>query len=161
PGVAEPCKEIYSNNRAVYDYTMKGNMVAVVSNGSAVLGLGNIGPEASLPGMEGKSVLFKSFACDDSFALCLNTSNRDEIVGTEKHLQPTVGFINLEDIAAPDCFIIEEQLKKEMRIPIFHDDQHGTAIVTVAGLLNALKLTKKSFKNIKVVAHGARPARMV
>lgn len=160
PGVAEPCKEIYSNNRAVYDYTMKGNMVAVVSNGSAVLGLGNIGPEASLPVMEGKSVLFKSFAGVDSFPLCLNTSNIDEIVETVKRLEPTFGGINLEDIAAPDCFIIEEQLKKEMRIPIFHDDQHGTAIVTVAGLLNALKLTKKSFKNIKVVANGAGAAGM-
>lgn len=160
PGVAEPCKEIYSNNRAVYDYTMKGNMVAVVSNGSAVLGLGNIGPEASLPVMEGKSVLFKSFAGVDSFPLCLNTSNIDEIVETVKRIEPTFGGINLEDIAAPDCFIIEEQLKKEMRIPIFHDDQHGTAIVTVAGLLNALKLTKKSFKNIKVVANGAGAAGM-
>jgi len=160
PGVAEPCKEIFSNNRAVYDYTMKGNMVAVVSNGSAVLGLGNIGPEASLPVMEGKSVLFKSFAGVDSFPLCLNTSNIDEIVETVKRLEPTFGGINLEDIAAPDCFIIEEQLKKEMRIPIFHDDQHGTAIVTVAGLLNALKLTKKSFKNIKVVANGAGAAGM-
>jgi len=160
PGVAEPCKEIYSNNRAVYDYTMKGNMVAVVSNGSAVLGLGNIGPEASLPVMEGKSVLFKSFAGVDSFPLCLNTSNIDEIVETVKRLEPTFGGINLEDIAAPDCFIIEEQLKKEMRIPIFHDDQHGTAIVTVARLLNALKLTKKSFKNIKVVANGAGAAGM-
>src|SRR5690625_2457509 len=160
PGVAEPCKEIYDRKETVYDYTMKGNMVAVVSNGSAVLGLGNIGPEASLPVMEGKSVLFKSFAGVDSFPLCLNTSNIDEIVETVKRLEPTFGGINLEDIAAPDCFIIEEQLKKEMRIPIFHDDQHGTAIVTVAGLLNALKLTKKSFKNIKVVANGAGAAGM-
>src|SRR5699024_2939618 len=110
PGVAEPCKEIYSNNRAVYDYTMKGNMVAVVSNGSAVLGLGNIGPEASLPVMEGKLVLFTSFACVDSFPLCLNTINIGEIVETVKRLEPTFGGINLEDIAAPDCFIIEEQL---------------------------------------------------
>src|SRR5699024_10942380 len=127
PGVAERCKEIYSNNRAVYDYTMKGNMIAVVSNGSAVLGLGNIGPEASLPVMEGKSVVFKSFGGVDSFPLCLNTSNIDVIVETVKRLEPTFGGINLEDIAAPDCFIIEEQLKKEMSIPIFHDDQHGTA----------------------------------
>lgn len=160
PGVAEPCKEIYSNKRTVYDYTMKGNMVAVISNGSAVLGLGNIGPEASLPVMEGKSVLFKSFAGVDSFPLCLDSSDIDEIVGTVKRLEPTFGGVNLEDIAAPDCFIIEERLKKEMKIPIFHDDQHGTAIVTVAGLLNALKLTKKSFKNIKVVANGAGAAGM-
>lgn len=160
PGVAEPCKEIYSNKRAVYDYTMKGNMVAVVSDGSAVLGLGNIGPEAALPVMEGKSVLFKSFAGVDSFPLCLNTNDIDEIVETVKRLEPTFGGINLEDIAAPNCFIIEERLKKETRIPIFHDDQHGTAIVTVAGLFNALKLVNKSFKNIKVVANGAGAAGM-
>src|SRR5699024_1849311 len=155
-----PCKEIYSNNRAVYDYTMKGNMVAVVSNGSAVLGLGNIGPEASLPVMEGKSVLFKSFAGVDSFPLCLNTSNIAEIVETVKRLDPTIRGINIEDIASQDCFIIEEQLKREMRIPILNDDQHGTAIVTDAGLLHALKLTKKSLKHIKVVAIGAGAAGM-
>lgn len=160
PGVAEPCKEIYSNKRAVYDYTMKGNMVAVVSDGTAVLGLGNIGPEAALPVMEGKSVLFKAFAGVDSFPLCLNTNDIDEIVETVKRLEPTFGGINLEDIAAPNCFIIEERLKKETRIPIFHDDQHGTAIVTVAGLFNALKLVNKSFKNIKVVANGAGAAGM-
>src|SRR5690625_3456431 len=158
PGVAEPCKEIYSNKSTVYDYTMKGNMVAVVTDGSAVLGLGNIGAEASLPVMEGKAVLFKSFAGVDSFPICLNTNDIDEIVQTVKLLEPTFGGVNLEDIAAPNCFNIEERLKKETRIPIFHDDQHGTAIVTVAGLMNALKLVGKSFKEIKVVANGAGAA---
>ncbi len=158
PGVAEPCKEIYSNKHAVYDYTMKGNMVAVVSDGSAVLGLGNIGPEAALPVMEGKAVLFKAFAGVDSFPICLDTNDIDEIVRTVKLMEPTFGGVNLEDIAAPNCFIIEERLKKETRIPIFHDDQHGTAIVTVAGLMNALKLVGKSFKEIKVVANGAGAA---
>src|SRR5699024_303586 len=159
-GVAEPCKEIFQDKRTVYDYTMKGNMVAVISDGSAVLGLGNIGAEAALPVMEGKSVLFKSFAGVDSFPLCLNTNDIDEIVDTVKRLEPTFGGVNLEDIAAPNCFIIEERLKKETEIPIFHDDQHGTAIVTVAGLLNALKLTGKTFKDIKVVANGAGAAGM-
>lgn len=158
PGVAEPCKEIYSRKHAVYDYTMKGNMVAVVTDGSAVLGLGNIGPEASLPVMEGKAVLFKTFAGVDSFPICLATNDIDEIVQTVKLMEPTFGGINLEDIAAPNCFIIEERLKKETRIPIFHDDQHGTAIVVVAGLMNALKLVKKDFTDIKVVASGAGAA---
>src|SRR5690625_2027777 len=158
PGVAEPCKEIYSNKNAVYDYTMKGNTVGVVTDGSAVLGLGNIGAEASLPVMEGKSVLFKTFAGVDSFPICLPTNDIDEIVNTVKLMEPTFGGVNLEDIAAPNCFIIEERLKKETRIPIFHDDQHGTAIVTVAGLMNALKLVNKTFKEIKVVANGAGAA---
>lgn len=158
PGVAEPCKEIYSHKHAVYDYTMKGNLVAVVSDGTAVLGLGNIGPEAALPVMEGKAVLFKEFAGVDAFPICLNTNDVDEIVQTVKLMEPTFGGVNLEDIAAPKCFIIEERLKKETRIPIFHDDQHGTAIVTVAGLMNALKLVGKSFKEIKVVANGAGAA---
>ncbi len=158
PGVAEPCKVIHDQREKVYDYTMKGNMVAVVSDGSAVLGLGNIGPEAALPVMEGKSVLFKSFAGVDSFPLCLNTNNVEEIVQTVKLLEPTFGGINLEDIAAPNCFIIEDRLKKETNIPIFHDDQHGTAIVTVAGLINALKIVNKSFSEIKVVANGAGAA---
>ena len=158
PGVAEPCKEIYDRNETVYDYTMKGNMVAVVSDGSAVLGLGNIGPEAALPVMEGKSVLFKSFAGVDSFPICLATNDVEEIVQTVKLMEPTFGGVNLEDIAAPNCFIIEEKLKKETNIPIFHDDQHGTAIVTVAGLMNALKLAGKSFSDIKVVANGAGAA---
>ncbi|MUV39336.1 Malate dehydrogenase (oxaloacetate-decarboxylating) [Lentibacillus sp. JNUCC-1] len=158
PGVAEPCKEIYDRKEYVYDYTMKGNMVAVVSDGSAVLGLGNIGPEAALPVMEGKSVLFKSFAGVDSFPICLDSHNVDDIVNTVKLMEPTFGGVNLEDIAAPNCFIIEERLKKETNIPIFHDDQHGTAIVTVAGLINALKLAGKSFSDIKVVANGAGAA---
>ncbi|MFG6116607.1 NADP-dependent malic enzyme [Halobacillus sp. MO56] len=158
PGVAEPCKEIYDHKESVYDYTMKGNMVAVVSDGSAVLGLGNIGPEASLPVMEGKAALFKSFAGVDAFPICLDTHKVDEIVNTVKLMEPTFGGVNLEDIAAPNCFIIEEQLKKETNIPIFHDDQHGTAIVTVAGLMNALKIVGKSFSDIKVVANGAGAA---
>ena len=158
PGVAEPCKEIYDRKENVYEYTMKGNMVAVVSDGSAVLGLGNIGAEAALPVMEGKAVLFKSFAGVDSFPICLNTNNVDEIVQTVKLLEPTFGGVNLEDIAAPNCFIIEDRLKKETNIPIFHDDQHGTAIVTVAGLINSLKLVGKSYSNIKVVVNGAGAA---
>src|SRR5690625_526980 len=158
PGVAEPCKEIHDRKDSVYDYTMKGNMVAVVSDGSAVLGLGNIGPEASLPVMEGKSVLFKSFAGVDAFPICLDTDHIDEIVQTVKLMEPTFGGVNLEDIAAPNCFIIEERLKKETNIPIFHDDQHGTAIVTVAGLVNALKEVNKSFSDIKIVANGAGAA---
>ncbi|PKR79274.1 NAD-dependent malic enzyme [Halalkalibacillus sediminis] len=158
PGVAEPCKAIYDNKEAVWDYTMKGNMVAVVTDGSAVLGLGNIGAEASLPVMEGKSALFKGFAGVDSFPIALGTNDVDEIVRTVKLMEPTFGGVNLEDIAAPNCFIIEERLKKETSIPIFHDDQHGTAIVTVAGLINALKLSGKSFSDIKVVANGAGAA---
>lgn len=158
PGVAEPCKEIYDRKETVYDYTMKGNMVAVVTDGSAVLGLGNIGPEAALPVMEGKAVLFKSFAGVESFPICLATHDVDDIVNTVKFMEPTFGGVNLEDIAAPNCFIIEERLKKETNIPIFHDDQHGTAIVTVAGLINALKLVGKSFSNVKVVANGAGAA---
>ncbi len=158
PGVAEPCKVIHDRKETVYDYTMKGNMVAVVSDGSAVLGLGNIGPEAALPVMEGKAVLFKTFAGVDSFPICLDTHDVDEIVKTVKLMEPTFGGVNLEDIAAPNCFIIEERLKKETNIPIFHDDQHGTAIVTVAGLINALKLVGKTFSEIKVVANGAGAA---
>lgn len=158
PGVAEPCKEIYDKPETVYDYTMKGNMVAVVSDGTAVLGLGNIGPEAALPVMEGKAVLFKSFAGVDAFPICLNTTDIDKIVETVKLLEPTFGGVNLEDIAAPNCFVIEERLKKETNIPIFHDDQHGTAIVTVAGLVNALKLVGKKMNEIKVVANGAGAA---
>jgi malate dehydrogenase (oxaloacetate-decarboxylating) len=158
PGVAEPCKDIYEKPETVYDYTMKGNMVAVVSDGTAVLGLGNIGPEAALPVMEGKAVLFKSFAGVDAFPICLNTTDVDKIVETVKLLEPTFGGINLEDIAAPNCFVIEERLKKEANIPIFHDDQHGTAIVTVAGLVNALKLIGKKMTEIKVVANGAGAA---
>lgn len=158
PGVAEPCKEIYDKPETVYEYTMKGNMVAVVSDGTAVLGLGNIGPEAALPVMEGKAVLFKGFAGVDAFPICLNTTDIDKIVETVKLLEPTFGGVNLEDIAAPNCFVIEERLKKETNIPIFHDDQHGTAIVTVAGLVNALKITGKKMNEIRVVASGAGAA---
>ncbi|MDQ0270100.1 NAD(P)-dependent malic enzyme [Cytobacillus purgationiresistens] len=158
PGVAEPCKEIYDKPETVYEYTMKGNMVAVVTDGTAVLGLGNIGPEAALPVMEGKAVLFKSFAGVDAFPICLNTTDIDKIVETVKLLEPTFGGVNLEDIAAPNCFYIEERLKKEANIPVFHDDQHGTAIVTVAGLVNALKLADKKMNEIKVVANGAGAA---
>ncbi len=155
PGVAEPCIEIHEDKEKVYDYTAKGNTVAVVSDGTAVLGLGNIGPEAALPVMEGKAVLFKNFAGVDAFPICLNTTDIDKIVETVKLLEPTFGGVNLEDIAAPNCFIIEERLKKETNIPIFHDDQHGTAIVTLAGLINALKIVKKEIGEIKVVANGA------
>lgn len=158
PGVAEPCKEIYENPGTVYDYTMKGNMVAVVSDGTAVLGLGNIGPEAALPVMEGKAVLFKSFAGVDAFPICLDSTDVDDIVQTVKLLEPTFGGVNLEDIAAPNCFEIENRLKKELSIPVFHDDQHGTAIVTVAGLVNALKITGRRMSEIKVVANGAGAA---
>ncbi len=158
PGVAEPCKVIHEDKEKVYDYTMKGNTVAVVSDGTAVLGLGNIGPEAAMPVMEGKSVLFKNFAGVDAFPICLNTTDVDKIVETVLLLEPTFGGVNLEDIAAPNCFIIEERLKKEANIPIFHDDQHGTAIVTLAGLINALKLVNKKMEDIRVVANGAGAA---
>ncbi|SER89479.1 NAD(P)-dependent malic enzyme [Salipaludibacillus aurantiacus] len=158
PGVAEPCKEIFEDPQTVYDYTVKGNMVGVISDGTAVLGLGNIGPEAAMPVMEGKAVLFKSFAGVDAFPICLNTNDVDTIVNTVKLMEPTFGGINLEDIAAPKCFEIEQRLKKEMNIPVFHDDQHGTAIVTAAGLLNALKLSGKSLAEIKVVVNGAGAA---
>ncbi|KEO82072.1 NAD(P)-dependent malic enzyme [Tumebacillus flagellatus] len=158
PGVAEPCKEIHKSTERVYDYTSKGNLVAVVSDGTAVLGLGNIGPHAALPVMEGKAVLFKSFAGVDAVPICLDTTDIDEIVRTVKLLEPTFGGINLEDIAAPACFAVEERLKQELDIPVFHDDQHGTAIVTLAGLINALKVTGKTMQEIKVVANGAGAA---
>ena len=158
PGVAEPCKEIYNTKSKVYEYTMKGNTVGIVSNGTAVLGLGNIGAEAALPVMEGKAVLFKSFAGVDAFPICLNASDVEEVISAVKMMEPTFGGINLEDIAGPSCFIIEERLKKETNIPIFHDDQHGTAIVTLAGLVNALKIVDKKMKDIKVVVNGAGAA---
>ncbi|KOP77514.1 NADP-dependent malic enzyme [Priestia megaterium] len=158
PGVAEPSKEIHEHPETVYDYTMKGNMVGVVTNGTAVLGLGNIGPAASLPVMEGKAILFKSFAGVDAFPITLNTTDTDKIVETVKLMAHTFGGINLEDIAAPQCFEIEERLKKEVDIPVFHDDQHGTAIVTVAGLVNALKIVNKSMNDLKIVLNGAGAA---
>jgi malate dehydrogenase (oxaloacetate-decarboxylating) len=158
PGVAEPCREIHKDPGVIYDYTMKGNLVAVVTDGTAVLGLGNIGPGAALPVMEGKAVLFKSFAGVDAIPICLDTTEIDKIVETVKFMSPTFGGVNLEDIAAPNCFIIEERLKKELDIPVFHDDQHGTAIVTLAGLINALKVVGKKMEEIRVVANGAGAA---
>lgn len=158
PGVAEPCIKIYENEEEIYKYTMKGNMIAVVSDGTAVLGLGNIGAHAALPVMEGKAVLFKNFAGVDAFPITLNTTNIDKIVETVKLLEPNFGGVNLEDISAPNCFIIEERLKKELNIPVFHDDQHGTAVVTSAGLINALKVVNKEISEIKVVINGAGAA---
>lgn len=158
PGVAETCKEIYREKDNVYKYTAKGNLVAVVTDGTAVLGLGDIGPEAAMPVMEGKAILFKEFAGVDAFPICLDTKDVDEIIETIKRIAPTFGGINLEDISAPRCIEIERRLRKELDIPVFHDDQHGTAIVVVAGLINALKLVKKKLKNIKVVINGAGAA---
>ena len=158
PGVAEPCKEIYEDERKIFDYTIKGNTVGVVTDGSAVLGLGNIGASASLPVMEGKSVLLKNFAGVDSFPIALKTNDVDEIVNTVKLMTPVFGGINLEDISAPRCFEIEARLKQEVDIPVFHDDQHGTAIVTLAGLINAVKLTGKTLSSVKVVLNGAGAA---
>ncbi|MDH9608865.1 NAD-dependent malic enzyme [Staphylococcus epidermidis] len=155
PGVAEPCKEIHEDPRKVYEYTIKGNTVAVVTDGTAVLGLGNIGAEASIPVMEGKAALFKSFAGINGVPVALDTTDTQEIIKTVKLIQPNYGGINLEDISAPRCFEIEETLKKETNIPIFHDDQHGTAIVTMAGLINALKIVNKELTDIKVVLNGA------
>jgi malate dehydrogenase (oxaloacetate-decarboxylating) len=158
PGVAEPCLKINQNKDDVYKYTSKGNLVAVVTDGTAVLGLGDIGPEASLPVMEGKCVLFKAFADVDAIPIAINSKEADDIVRTIKMISPSLGGINLEDISAPRCFEIEERLKRELNIPVFHDDQHGTAIVTVAGLGNALKLAKKSWGGIKIVMSGAGAA---
>jgi malate dehydrogenase (oxaloacetate-decarboxylating) len=160
PGVAEPCKEIHRDKELVWDYTFRGNIIAVVSDGSAVLGLGNIGPEAALPVMEGKCVLFKTFADVDAFPLCLGTQDVDKIVETVKLISPTIGGVNLEDISAPRCFAIEERLKKEADIPIFHDDQHGTAVVVAAAMLNAIKVVDKTLKDIRIVVNGAGAAGM-
>ena len=158
PGVAEPCRRIHANPADVYKYTCKANTVAVVSDGTAVLGLGDIGPEAAIPVMEGKSVLFKRFAGVDAFPICLDTKDVDEIVETVKRIAPVFGGINLEDISAPRCFEIESRLKEELDIPVFHDDQHGTAIVVSAGLINALKLVGKPFDKANVVINGAGSA---
>lgn len=158
PGVAEPCRKIRDNKEEVYRYTAKGNLVAVVSDGTAVLGLGDIGPEAAMPVMEGKALLFKAFADIDAFPICLDTKDVDEIVKTVKYLAPTFGGINLEDISAPRCFEVERRLKEELDIPVFHDDQHGTAIVVSAGLISALKVVKKDIKEAKVVINGAGSA---
>lgn len=158
PGVAEPCRKINENPENVYKYTSKGNLVAVVTDGTAVLGLGDIGPMAGMPVMEGKSLLFKEFGGVDAFPICLGTKDPEEIIKTVKLIAPTFGGINLEDISAPRCFEIEERLKKELDIPVFHDDQHGTAIVTVAALINALKVTGKKIEDIEVVINGSGAA---
>ena len=158
PGVAEPCRKIDANKDDVYKYTAKGNLVAVVSDGSAVLGLGNIGPEAAIPVMEGKSILFKSFADVDAFPICLDTQDTEEIIKTVKYLAPTFGGINLEDISAPRCFEIEERLKAELDIPVFHDDQHGTAVCVLAALYNAVKVVNKKLEDLKIVVNGGGAA---
>lgn len=158
PGVAQPCLEIAKNKDAVYDYTIKGNTVAIVSNGTAVLGLGNIGAEASIPVMEGKALLFKEFGNIDAFPICLDTEDPEEVIKTVKLLSPVFGGINLEDIKAPECFYIEKRLKEELNIPVFHDDQHGTAIVVLAGLYNALKVVNKEIENVKIIINGAGSA---
>ena len=158
PGVAEPCKHIHEDRFLAYKYTIKGHTVAVVSDGTAVLGLGDIGPEAALPVMEGKALLFKEFGGVDAFPIVLDTKDPQEIIKTVKYISPTFGGINLEDISSPRCFEIEETLKNELDIPVFHDDQHGTAIVVTAGIINSLKIIKKEWKDLKIVVAGAGAA---
>ena len=158
PGVAEPCRKIHENPEDVYKYTNKSNIVAVVSDGSAVLGLGNIGGLASIPVMDGKSLLFKEFAGIDAFPICLETQDVDEIVNIVKNIAPTLGGINLEDISAPRCFEIEEKLQAQVDIPVFHDDQHGTAVVVSAAVINSAKFTGRSLESIKAVINGAGAA---
>ena len=158
PGVAEPCREIHKDPSKAYLYTRKWNTVAVISDGTAVLGLGDIGPLASLPVMEGKSVLFKEFADVDAYPIVLDTKDVDEIVNTVVRIAPSLGGINLEDIAAPRCFEIERRLKEKLNIPVFHDDQHGTAIVVLSGIINALKVVKKELTSLKIVINGAGSA---
>ncbi len=158
PGVAQPCREIHKNKNNVYKYTWKGNSVAVVSDGTAVLGLGDIGPEAAMPVMEGKAILFKKFGDIDAVPICLDTKDPKEIISIVKALAPTFGGINLEDISAPRCIEIERTLKEELDIPVFHDDQHGTAIVVTAGLINALKVVKKDISDVSVVVSGTGAA---
>ena len=158
PGIAEPCVAISKKKEDVYKYTNKGNIVAVISDGTAVLGLGDIGPEAGLPVMEGKCMLFKTFADIDAIPIMIDSKDPEEFIKTVKLISPGLGGINLEDIAAPKCFEIERRLRKELNIPVMHDDQHGTAIVLVAGLINALKLAGKNFKDIKVIFNGAGAA---
>lgn len=154
PGVAEPCRKIAENKEEVYKYTAKGNLVAVITDGTAVLGLGDIGPEAAMPVMEGKAILFKEFAGVDAFPICLNTKDTEEIIQTIVNIAPTFGGINLEDISSPRCFEIERKLDELLPIPVFHDDQHGTAIVVSAGILNSLRLIGKKINEIKVVLNG-------
>ncbi|GEK33727.1 NAD(P)-dependent malic enzyme [Kurthia sibirica] len=158
PGVAEPCLEIKNDPNKVYDYTMKGNLVGIVTDGTAVLGLGDIGPKAAMPVMEGKALLLKQFAGIDAMPICLDTKDVDEIVSIVKNIAPTFGAINLEDISAPRCFEIEDRLRKECDIPVFHDDQHGTAIVVAAGLKNAMRIVRKSRRDVKIVINGAGAA---
>ncbi|MBO4396561.1 MAG: NADP-dependent malic enzyme [Eubacterium sp.] len=158
PGVAEPCKVIAEDREAVYRYTMKANTVAVVTDGSAVLGLGNIGPEAAMPVMEGKAVLFREFGGVNAFPICLDTQDTDEIIETVVRIAPGFGGINLEDISAPRCFRIEQELKKRLHIPVFHDDQHGTAIVVLSGIINALKIVKKPVEECRIVVNGSGAA---
>ena len=158
PGVAEPCRKIAEDKKEVFKYTIKGHTVAVVSDGTAVLGLGDIGPEAAMPVMEGKSILFKEFGGVDAFPICLDTKDPEEIIKTVKYISPTFGGINLEDISSPRCFEIEERLKADLDIPVFHDDQHGTAIVVTAGIINSLKIIKKEWKDLKIVVAGAGAA---
>ncbi len=158
PGVAEPCRKIRDDKSEVYRYTAKGNLVAVVTDGTAVLGLGDIGPEAAMPVMEGKSILFKAFGGVDAFPICLDTKDTEEIIKTVRYLAPGFGGINLEDISAPRCFEIERRLKEELDIPVFHDDQHGTAIVVSAGIINALKVVGKKIGDVKTVINGAGSA---
>ena len=158
PGVAEPCRKIRDNKEEVYRYTAKGNLVAVVSDGTAVLGLGDIGPEAAMPVMEGKAVLFKEFGGVNAVPICLDTQDTEEIIRTVVNIAPAFGGINLEDISAPRCFEIETRLKELLDIPVFHDDQHGTAIVVLAGIINALKVTKKEKETCRVVVNGAGSA---
>lgn len=158
PGVAEPCKVIHEDPKEAYTYTLKQNTIAVVSDGSAVLGLGNIGPEAAMPVMEGKAVLFKEFGGVNAFPICLKTQDVDEIVETVQRMEPTFGGINLEDISAPRCFEIERRLKETMNIPVFHDDQHGTAIIVLAGVINSLKLTGKKKEDCRIVVNGSGAA---
>ena len=158
PGVAEPCRRIHADKHDVYKYTIKSHTVAVVSDGTAVLGLGDIGPEDAMPVMEGKAALFKAYGGVDAFPICLDTKDTEEIIKTVKYLAPTFGGINLEDISAPRCFEIEARLKNELNIPVFHDDQHGTAIVVAAGLINALKVVGKEWKDVRIVINGAGSA---
>lgn len=158
PGVAEPCREIHKDPSTAYLYTRKWNTVAVISDGTAVLGLGDIGPLASLPVMEGKSILFKEFAGVDAFPIVLDTKEVDEIVETVVRIAPTLGGINLEDISAPRCFEIEKKLKEKLNVPVFHDDQHGTAIIVLSGLINALKIVNKNIEDLKIVVNGAGSA---
>ncbi|WP_097026536.1 NAD(P)-dependent malic enzyme [Clostridium peptidivorans] len=158
PGVAEPCLKIAEDKEKAYEYTIKGNTIGVVTNGTAVLGLGNIGPLAGLPVMEGKALLFKEFSGIDAFPICIDSEDPEEIIKTVKLIAPVFGGINLEDIKAPECFYIEKRLKEELNIPVFHDDQHGTAIVVLAGLYNALKLVGKELNEAKIVINGAGSA---